>query len=240
MRPRFIWAFARFNGISWIKSSPWSIVANVVSPLSLLLIITFLSAGKLVSYAVVGGTIAIVASTTLTATGQSALFRLEFKIQDLLVSTRISMIDYMLAFALADIVFASPGLTFFIIMSLFLHLLTPLRLLATIVVVVLLALATTSIAILAGSRIKRTIGMWAISGIISSVFTLIPPTFYPYTVLPKPLLYLFAISPITSAAVTLQGVYGLGPVDSIMFPLLIAEAAFYILMVRLLGRWREK
>lgn len=237
---RFIWAFAKFNGISWLRESPWSIIANVVSPICLLMIIYLVSGGRLIAYAIVGGVIAIVSATTLTSTGQSAMFRLEFRIQDLIIATRVNMFDYILGFAVANLVFASPGIAFFTILSVIFHLFTLQRFLITVLVVLMLALTTTSIAVFVGSKIKRTIGMWAISGILSALFTLLPPTFYPYNVLPKAALYVLSISPVTPAAVILQGAYDLGPVNDFMPFLLVAEVIFYVLLANKLGRWRDK
>ncbi|MDE1825924.1 MAG: ABC transporter permease [Candidatus Micrarchaeota archaeon] len=240
MNLKFIWSFAKFNGLSWIRDSPWSIVANVITPICLLAIVFLISKGALVAYAVVGGVIAIIASTSLTSIGQSAIFRIEFRIQDLLLSTKVHILDYVSAFAVADLVFASPGIAFFTILSIAIHLFTPFRFLTTIAVALLLTVATASIAIFVGSKIKRSIGVWSISGILSALLTLIPPTFYPYGVLPKPILYILMISPVTPAAIILQGAYGLGTVDNAMWFVLIGEVIFYLLVVRTFGTWREK
>ena len=240
MNPRFIWSFAKFNGISWIKESPWSIIANIVTPVCLVVILYLISNGRLVTYAIVGGVIAIISATTLTATGESAFFRLELRIQDLIIPTKVTMIDYVFAFTLANLVSASPGIMFFAMLSVLFHLFTLQRLLTMLAVVVLLAIAATSIAVFVGSWIKRVIGLWAISGILSAIMTLLPPTFYPYGVLPKAALYILAISPVTPAAVIMQGAYGLGAYDLWMWPLLIFEVFFYIFIVGKFGRWAEK
>ena len=240
MNLRFIWAFAKFNGVSMLRDNPWSVIATVVTPCCLLAIVYLLSGGSLIAYAVVGGVIAIIASTALASTGQTAMFRLEFRIQDLVVSTKVHILDWVSGFAVANLVFATPGIAFFTILSVILHLFTPLRFATTIVVALLLALTTTAIGVFVGGKIKRTIGMWAISGILSALLTLLPPTFYPYGILPKPILYLLAISPITPAAVILQGAYGLGKVNNLMWPILIGEVIFYVSVVRRYGSWREK
>ena len=240
MNRKFIWSFAKFNGVSWLRENPWSVLANIVSPCCLLVIIYLISGGSFIDYAVVGGTVAIIASTTLTSTGQSALFKLEFKIQDLLVSTKVSILDYVSAFTVAQLVFASPGIAFFTILSIALHIFTPLRFATTLVVGVILAITTVSIGVFVGTKIKRTIGMWAISGIMSSLLTLLPPTFYPYKVLPTWVLYVLSVSPITPAAVILQGAYGLGKVDNIMWFVLIGEFIFYVCLVKKFATWTEK
>jgi ABC-2 type transport system permease protein len=240
LKPKFIWAFAKFNGIAWLRESPANIIVNAISPICLLTIIYFLSNGVLLPYAIVGGAIAIVAASSLSTTGQSAMFRLEFRIQDLLIATKVNVLDYILAFSLSNIIFSTPGITFFLVLGVIFHLFSLQRLAMTIIVVFLVAIATTSIAVMVGSRIRRTIGMWAISGILSSLLTLIPPTFYPYTVLPKPLLYIFALSPITPAAIVLQGAYGLRPVDAVMLPLLVVEVAVYMVLAVKLSKWSER
>ncbi len=239
MRTSFIWAFTKFNGLSWIMRSPANWVGNLMTPACLLFVIYLLSAGRLLDFAVVGGFVAMISAATLTATGQSAMFRLELHLQDLLISTRISKIDYMLGFAFSNLFFVMPGLAIFAVLTAVFGLFTPERLAATLAVVFLLSLATTSIAFVVGTRIRRTIGMWAISGIIAALMTLLPPTFYPYTTLPAPALYLLALSPVTPAAVTLQGVYGLAPMNYYMAALLVVEVVFYVCMARLLARWSD-
>lgn len=240
LNPRFIWSFAKFEGIAWLRESPWNILVNVMTPLCLLVIIYFISSGKLIDFAIVGGSVAIVAATTLSSAGSTAMFRLEFRLQELLVATKINIIDYALGFVVANLVFASPGIALFVAMSALLHLLTLQRLLSLLLVLVALALATTSIAIFVGTWIRRTIGMWAIAGILSSIMTLIAPTFYPYTALPKIALYVMALSPVTLADITLQGAYGLQPAISIAPVLLVLEVLFYAFVVSKFGRWRDR
>ncbi len=239
MRSRFIVAFTKFNGLSWITKSPFHWIGNLVLPVCLVFIIYLLSGGKLLAFAIAGGFIAMIAAATLSVTGQSAMFRLEFKIQDLLIATRATPIDYILALAFADMFFVIPGVIVFTLLSVVFHLFTIERFLITIAVIFMLALATTAIAFLIGSRIKRTISMWAISGIVSAVMTLIPPTFYPYTVLPTPVLYVFALSPVTPAAATLQGLYGLAPMNYLMPALLAIEVIVYMGLAKLLVVWRD-
>jgi ABC-2 type transport system permease protein len=239
LNPKFVWSFAKFNGVSFLRDNPWSIVANIVGPCCLLVIIYLLSGGSLIAYAVVGGTVAIIASTALSTTGQSAFFKLEFRLQDLLVSTKIHISDYVAGFAVAQLLFASPGIVFFALLSMALHIFTPLRFATTLVVGIILAVTTVSIGVFVGGKVKRTIGVWAISGIMSSLLTLLPPTFYPYKILPTWVLYILSISPITPAAVILQGAYGLGKVNNIMWFVLIGELIFYVSLVRKFGTWRE-
>ena len=239
MNPRFIWAFAKFNGMSWILKAPYAIVSNIVMPLSLLFIIEILSGGRLLPFVVVGGIIAIVSAASLSNTGMSATYRLEFRIQELLVATKTSTLDYILGFAMSDLFFCLPGLAIFTALSVYLSLFTFARFAITLIVIFMLAIAVASISVTVGTRIRRTIGMWSISGILSNLLSLIPPTFYPYTILPKPVLFLLALSPVTPAAVALQGAYGIGPVSGWALPLLALESVFYLVVVSKLARWRD-
>ncbi len=236
---RFVWAFAKFNGISWIRRSPANILSPVVTSLCLLFIIYFLSGGRLADYAVVGGVIAIMASTSMMNTGQTAMMRLEYRIHDLIVATKATALEYVVALSTSDLVFSVPGIAIFTLLSLIFGLFTLQRFAATVAVLLLLALGTTSIAFSFGSRIRRTIGMWAISGILSALLTLLSPTFYPYTALPQPILYVLALSPVTPAAVVLQGVYGLAPMNYPMVLLLVAEVAAYTMIAMRFARWAE-
>ena len=237
MNLRFIVNFARFDGIAYVKRSPMNSLSYVAMPLALLLLIYILSSGKLVEYAVAGGVIALMTTIAMTVTGETAFFKLELKLQDLIVATKADKIDYMIGMGLGNIIFAGPGLVIYGALGLFFGLFTPLNVLVTIVVLLLLVLAATSMAFFIGSFLKNTRSVWAISGILAVIFTMLPPTYYPYTILPQPMLYLLMFSPVTPAAILLQGYYGLGPINNYMFIVLMAEAAVWLYIAKRFTRW---
>lgn len=104
---------------------------------------------------------------------------------------------------------------------------------------ILLLIATSGLSFIISNSIAHVRNIWGIAGILSVVMTIIPPTFYPYTFLPEWVLLILSISPVTPAAVIVQGYLGLAPVQVIMWPVLLINVLGYFSVARLLAKWRE-
>ena len=239
MNLNFILQFAKFEGLSWVKRAPWTVIGYVSMPLALLFLIYVLSSGKLVEYAVAGGLVALISTTAIMIAGSSAVFRIQLRIQELLVATRMSKVEYMFGFALANLIFCIPGLTIYTVLGLYFSFFTPLTVLVTIVVLSMLTISIIAIALFMGSMFKNINSVWTLASMLGVILTMLPPTYYPYTLLPTPALYALSLSPVTPAAVILQGYYGLGPVNNYMFIVLAVETVAYFYIARTFTKWRE-
>ncbi|WMT50966.1 MAG: ABC transporter permease [Ferroplasma sp.] len=239
MNLKFILTMAWYYGVKTIVRGPSYLFASLATPLTLLFLVFVLSHGALVKFAIVGGLIAFVGSVGLSGAGDSAFFRLQLRIQDLYVPSRVSPFDYMAAFTMSYLVFSVPGIVLYIYLGSVYHLFTVYDSLVMILIMVLLIISTTSISFIISGSIKHLRNIWGITGILTIITSILPPTFYPYSYVPRVFLYLIALSPTTPAAVLAQGAFGLSPELNIMLYVLIIETAVYAILARILVRWRE-
>ncbi len=236
---KFILTMAWYYGVKTIVRGPSYLIASLATPLTLLFLVFVLSHGALVKFAIVGGLIAFVGSVGLSGAGDSAFFRLQLRIQDLYVPSKVSPFDYMAAFTMSYLVFSVPGIVLYIYLGSVYHLFTAYDSLVMVLIMVLLIISTTSISFIISGSIKHLRNIWGITGILTIITSILPPTFYPYSYVPRVFLYIIALSPTTPAAVLAQGAFGLSPQLNIMLYVLIIETAVYAILARILVRWRE-
>ncbi|WP_162509768.1 ABC transporter permease [Thermogymnomonas acidicola] len=242
MNLKFSFLLAWYYGFRTVTRGPSYVVASLSSPLTLLFLVFVISRGRLLPFAIAGGFITLVASVALSSAGDAAFLRLQLRIQDLFVASSVSPVDYMLGLTLSYLVFSLPGMALYVALGgLAFHIFTPpLGSAGLFGVLVLLVVATSAIAFIIAESIKHVRNVWGIAGILSVVMTVLPPTFYPYTYIPKYALWALSISPATPAAVLTQGFFGLARPLPYMAYVLVAETLVYFLAARYLTRWREK
>jgi ABC-2 type transport system permease protein len=236
---KFILAMAWYYGVKTVIRGPSYLIASLATPLTLLFLVFVLSHGALVKFAIVGGLIAFVGSVGLSGAGDSAFFRLQLRIQDLYVPSNVSAFDYMAAFTMSYLVFSVPGIALYVYLGYIYNLFTVYDTVMMVFVMLLLIISTTSISFIISGSIKHLRNIWGITGILTILTSILPPTFYPYSYVPRTFLYIIALSPTTPAAVIVQGAFGLSPELNIMIYVLIIETVAYAILARVLVRWRE-
>lgn len=243
MNIKFIAYLTYAYGVSTLSRGPSYIIAELTLPLSLLFMVNVLSGGLLVNFAIIGGFIALLASNSLSSAGDAALWRIQLRIQDLFVTTRITRIDYMLGLTLSYFVGSLPGIALYILIGLAYHIFTLFSFGVLVLLMLLVTITSMSVSFIIAGMVKHVRNIWGISAILSVVMTLIPPTFYPYVYLPKYALYVLSISPVTPAAVLAQFAFGLEPVDPTlavaMAAILVIETIVYFTLARYFTVWRE-
>jgi ABC-2 type transport system permease protein len=98
------------NAIYEMKNYPVVLISTVLSPLSLLLVITFVSSGALLGTAIQGGLIMIFFSSGIALQSDLSHLKNDFKLQDMIVSSPTTSRTYIAGMALAEIVYSLPGL----------------------------------------------------------------------------------------------------------------------------------
>lgn len=226
-------------GFNDLKVTYPYIISNLSYPLSLLFVVGILSHGALISYALAGGLIAILAMNGISLAAAIAPMKTDYMYKDMIVASRSSPMDFMFGELLAQLLWTAPSVLLFLGLDAYFGLLTSFSLLITLFVGVLIMLITTSIAFWISSLMKNTVNVWPLGIILSVVLITISPTFYPATYLPKNVLHILELLPTTSAAVIEQGVFNLTPM--VWYPLLILviEAIGFLLVARYLTKWKE-
>ncbi len=230
---------AWYYGVKAIPRGPSYVLAALMTPLSLLFIVFIITRGELVKFAIVGGFVITIASVALSSAGDAAFMRLQLRMQDLYVPTKVSPSDYMLALTLSYLMFSIPGIVVYAILGVIFHVFNTMAILILVGVMLLLVIATSSISFIISGMIKHVRNVWGIAAILSVVMTVLPPTFYPYNYIPRYALYILSISPVTPAAVIVQSAFRLSPVLLLEVPVLIGETIILFVLARFLTRWRE-
>ncbi len=236
---RFILAFVWFYGYSSVKRGYYYVLSYLALPLSLLFFIYIVSRGHLVQYAILGGIISIITGNALTAIGDTSFFKLELKIQELLIAADVSPIEYLLGIGLGNLFYSLPGLLLYIILG-FIYKIFSLQLLGlTILILVIVMVAATSLAYMTGSRVTHMRNSWGVGSFLSVILTMLPPLYYPYTFLPKIALYPLMLSPATPASIFLQDFMTKGVINYYSILILIAETIIYSFLALKFGKWEE-
>jgi ABC-2 type transport system permease protein len=188
------------NAIYEMKNYPVVLISTVISPLSLMAVITFISNGTLLGPAIEGGLIMIFFSSGIALQSDLSHLKNDFKLQDMIVSSPTSSRLYMSGMALAEIVYSLPGIA--ILIALAAIYLQPNLIQILILATVLLLMFAVSVAMgfMLSTFSSDVVQSYAFSRLLSLLFATLPPVYYPITYVPYPLNYLAYLSPTTYAA----------------------------------------
>ncbi|QKR00246.1 ABC transporter permease [Metallosphaera tengchongensis] len=240
MNWKFIFTFAWFYGYSFLRRGYSYVFSYLITPLSILFLVYVLSRGSLLQYAIVGGLIAVVSTNSVVSLADVVMLRKEMRIQDMLIATKVGPAEYMLGLSTANLIFSSVGMLAYVALGLLLGVFTPLSALLDFLIAVYLNYSLTGLAFIIGTLIPYTRHSWAVSGVMGTVLTIIPPVYYPFSVLKGIVEYLSLAIPSSPASVLSQSVAGLTQANPLATLLFFIEGPFFIALAVKLARWREK
>ncbi|RLF07351.1 MAG: ABC transporter permease [Thermoprotei archaeon] len=232
------------NGVLALRRVPLWIISYLLMPLTLLFFFIIYGNPTIMKYALIGGTIMIAVSNGISILGDAAFYRIYVKYQDLLVATPIRPTSYIIGLSLSMLVFSAPGLALFVILMWLAGMLTPLFS-ATLAACLILTWAFSSfMGFTISTFFKQLRHVWPLVTILSLVLSVLPPIYYPATILPRGLQWIGALAPTGAAAMILHHVAGLANLESTALIASIASAIGYTVAFMLLSlskmRWREK
>ena len=105
------------NSIYEMKNYPSNLINTVLSPLSFLVVITFVSKGALLGQAIEGGLIMSMFQSGMSLQGDISHLKNDFKLQDMLVSSPASPAVYVLGMAASEIIYSSPALAVLVVLG---------------------------------------------------------------------------------------------------------------------------
>jgi ABC-2 type transport system permease protein len=237
---RIIVTFSWFYGFGVIKRGSIYVLAYLALPVSFLFLLNILGNGKLIGFAILGGLISIITNNSISSIGDSVFLKLELKLQDLLIPTRMGKQDYVLGLSFANLFFSLPGIVLYSILSIIYNLLTLHNAVFYLISLTLLLISTSSIAFIVSSFIKHTRYSWGFASVLSTFLGIIPPIYYPSTLLPSWFYYSLYAIPVTPCAVFLQGVSGLTEINYLnLVALLLETLIYYYLGVKFI-KWGDE
>ncbi len=240
---RQVLASVLVNSIYEMMNYPVVLLNTVLAPLSFLLVITFVSRGQLIGEAIEGGFIMSMFQSGMSLQGDLSHLKNDFKLQDMIVSSPTAPAAYVAGMAIAEIVYSIPALAVLTILAaVFIHpgAIQALELLG---VILLMFLASTTLGFTLSTFSSDIVQSFAFSRLISTLFSTLPPVYYPITYIPFPYRYAAYLSPTTYAAEIAQNVTGFLQLSTIEYALawgvLVAVAATFFLIAVKKARWRE-
>ena len=105
------------NSIYAMKNYPMVMVNTVLSPLSFLTVITFVSRGQLIGEAIEGGFIMSMFQAGMSLQGDLSHYKNDFKLQDMVVSTPSSPVAYVTGMAIGEIIYTLPALVVLVVLA---------------------------------------------------------------------------------------------------------------------------
>jgi ABC-2 type transport system permease protein len=231
------------NAIYEMKNYPIVLLSSVLAPLSLLLVVTFVTNGNLFGPAIEGALIMTFFSSGIALQSDLSHLKNDFKLQDMIVSSPTNSRLYMGGMALAEIVYSIPAIAILIILAgIYLH---PSLLQAAILSIVLLLMFAISVAIgfMLSTFSNDVVQSYAFSRLLSLLFATLPPVYYPITYVPAPFSYLAYLSPTTYAAEIMHSATGYLTLSSGMlifdWVILIGVCAVILLIAIKKTRWKD-
>jgi len=196
------------NAIYEMKNYPIVLLATVISPLSLLAVVTFVSKGSLLGTAIEGGLIMNFFSSGIAMSSDLSHLKNDFKLQDMVVSSPTSARLYMGGMALAEIVYSIPSLVILIVLAaIYVH---PNSAQIGIIFVVLMLMFAMSAALgfMLSTISSDVVQSYAFTRLLSLLFTTLPPVYYPISYIPQTFRYFAYLSPTTYAAELIHSATG--------------------------------
>ena len=232
------------NAIYEMKNYPAVLVITVLSPLSFLTLILFISGGTLLGVGIVGGLIMTVFSAGTSLQSDLSHLKNDFKLQDMVVGSPTSASVYVAGMAISELVYSAPALVILaVLFALFVHVELAM-VLGIAIVMLLMFLMSISLGFALATLSSDIVQSFAFTRLISLLFTTLAPVYYPITYIPLPWRYLAYLSPTTYAAQIGHDLIGFVevPMDLLMvdWAVLLGLTALFLWIGMKKSRWREK
>ena len=246
MKPwgRQILASVLVNSIYEMKNYPVVLLNTVLSPLSFLLVIAFVSRGQLIGQAVEGGFIMSMFKSGMSLQGDLAHLKNDFKLQDMVVSSPTSAAVYVVGMAISELVYSLPAIVILsALFSVYVHVQLA-QAVGILVVLGMMFMMSVALGFALATITSDIVQSFAFTRLLTTLFSTLAPVSYPITLIPEPFRYAAYLSPTTYAAQLAQNLGGFqtAPGSSIIidWAVLIALTSLFLWIGARKSRWREK
>jgi ABC-2 type transport system permease protein len=231
-------------GSIWIAKVPTSMLFQAATPFSLLFVLFVVSSGQYLENAITGAMIMAMIGVGMSLGGDLATYRLDFRLQDIFVSSPASSLVYMLGVALAQLTYAAPSLIVLSILVITFSTQAWFYVIPTLLATIFIVWASMSaLSFLINSRVQHERTTNHLTEALNIALGVVPPVFYSILTLPMELRYLAYLVPTTHASLMVQEMMGLPTPEEWSIGIgLAAQVAFlagFLLLARTKGIWRE-
>ena len=239
---RQISIIAYMTGILWLRRNPISLLFSAISPFSLLFVLFVVSNGQYAQFAIVGSLVMALVGYGLSLGQDISLYKTEYKIQDMFVSSPVSPITYMVGLALSQILFGLPALAILIYLAVsFMASIVYIPLLLS--TVFLIWASMSSMGFFLSSHMLHMRNATQVISFVNVILAIAPPVFYSIDKLPIEAQYLSYLVPTTHASLILQFTMGMDtPKEwsiSLAFVVLFSYLIGFLILAKFKALWRE-
>ena len=241
---RSSWGLIALNGVIPVKRMPLYLVNTLAAPFAFLFFIFILSRGQLVGFGVAGGLVLTTFSIGTSLQADMTHFRVDLKLQDMVVASPMRAWTYVLGMAFSELAFAMPGIVAFILVGYATQAPGILGLPIIAGTLLLIWALGSSLGFFLATYLRDIRETFAIAPLLSLVLSVLPPVYYPFVAIPAGYRALGYLAPTADASELIQGALGitaLGPLDWLRDAgILVAFAAGFMLLAMFKAQWREK
>ncbi len=241
---RSSWGLIALNGVIPVKRMPLYLVNTLAAPFAFLFFIYVLSGGKGIGFGVAGGLVLTTFSIGTSLQADMTHFRVDLKLQDMVVASPMRASTYVFGMALSELAFAMPGILAFIFVA-YATQSPPVFALPVIAATLLLIWALgSSLGFFLATYLRDIRETFAVAPLLSLVLSVLPPVYYPISVIGTEWRWLGYLAPTADASQLIQVALGLPeqtPVNWLQAAsILIAFTAAFMLLAIFKAQWREK
>ncbi len=232
------------NAIYEMKSYPVILINTVLSPLSFLILIFFVSGGALLGVAILGGLIMTMFQAGTFLQADLSHFKNDFKLQEMVVSSPTSAVTYVSGMAISELIYSSPAILILaVLFAMYIHI-PFVNVMGIVIVLLLMFLTSVSLGFALATVSSDIVQSFAFSRLLTVLFSTLAPVYYPIELIPEPFRYVAYLSPTTYAAQISQDLGGFFPISyGAMFLdwiILLATTAVFLWIGIRRSRWRER
>lgn len=203
-----IFALVMFNGVKPIIRSPLWLLVMLTYPLILVFFI-HIFAEYAVLDALVGGLISLVVMSGIAIQADIVWYKVELKFQDMVVASPVSPAVYMIGMAISELVYSSPAIALFLALMTLKGLINFSSVPMLTLSMLLCWLSALSLGFYLSTRISDIRHIWALEGLLSIVLSMLPPIYYPMSLLPEWGQIVSMFIPTTHAALLMKEAVGI-------------------------------
>ena len=233
------WAFI---GWRWVWRSPAAAIVPLLQPFFFLYFLHVIAPRELFPLQVAGAMLFSTQNIGSWCLSDSAVFRIELRLQDIFVASPVDKVRYLVGIAFSNLIPAMPAI---VVLGIILSMVTPVSLFGWIVLIACILtiwILYSAIGIAVSSRLRSQREVWPVGNLIFTLLGILSPLYYPISRLPSGWGEIARLLPATYAALLVQGALGLEPSTNFAVDggLLILSAAVGLVAAWWLYEWRER
>lgn len=232
------------NAVYEMRNYPVVLFNTLMTPLSFLVLIFFVSRGELLGVAILGGMITTMFQSGMSLQADLSHLKNDFKLQEMVVASPTGPGIYVAGMALSELIYNSPALLILIILFVLFVPVTALQAAAISVVLLLMFLTSISLGFALATVSSDIVQSFGFSRLITTLFSTLAPVYYPLSMIPEPFRLLAYLSPTTYTARLVQSLAGFQdvPIGTMLLDgTVVASLAAVFLYVGIKkSRWRER